>query len=363
MLYAGADGDTRTEMARVLHFPEDETALHSSFEAFRRDLEKLTSKTAEMAEDAKRFGGPREPIILRVANGLFGQTGYDFRDSFLQLAKDRYGAGLEMLDFATDRRRSAKHINHWVEERTNGRIKDILPRELDARERLVLVNAIYLKAPWASEFPVKDTKPEPFHIRGGAPADVPTMREQRRYGYAKLDDFAAVSIPYVGDDLHFLILVPDDVKGLAALEAKLKPEILAKCASLKMAEVDLHLPRFKIEPPALDIRNTLETLGMKSAFNEPTGSANFDRLARRRVDDYLYISAILHKTFIAIDERGTEAAAATAVRMLAFAAPQEPPKPIEVKVDRPFFFAIQHRSSGACLFMGRVADPRASFTR
>jgi serpin B len=140
----------------------------------------------------------------------------------------------------------------------------------------------------------------------------------------------------------------------------LTSELLAGCAKLEKRDVDLHLPKFKLEPPTMALAENFEALGMKSAFDRPVGSANFDRMAPRKPNDYLYISQIFHKTFIAVDEKGTEAAAATAVAMLATSAAirNTPPPPIEVKVDRPFVYAIQHVPSGVCLFLGRVTDPR-----
>jgi serpin B len=148
------------------------------------------------------------------------------------------------------------------------------------------------------------------------------------------------------------------VEGLANLEKGLTARDLADCARLNSLEVILHLPKFKLEPPAMALGRELRTLGMKTAFDQPRGSANFDRIAPRRPDDYLCISEVFHKTFLSLDEKGTEAAAATAVAMVTASAVREKPKPIEVRVDRPFLFAIQHRASGACLFLGRLSDPR-----
>ena len=155
-----------------------------------------------------------------------------------------------------------------------------------------------------------------------------------------------------------MILVPDEVNGLHALESKLTTDVLAQCAKLEQHDVDLSLPKFKFEPPTIALADKLKALGMKSAFDEPRGSANFDKIAPRRANDDLYISQVFHKTFIAVDEKGTEAAAATAVIMMptGMAAPTQ--SPIEVKIDRPFLYAIQHVPSGACLFIGRVTDPR-----
>ena len=182
----------------------------------------------------------------------------------------------------------------------------------------MLANAIYLKAPWAHEFNDATTKPQPFHVRGGAVVDVPTMqKEDRQFGYAKREGFTAVSLPYIGNELQFLVLVPDEVNGLRALESKLSAQMLSQCAKLEPHDVDLSLPKFKFEPPTMALGEKLQGLGMKSAFDQPQGSANFDRMAPRKPNDYLYISQVFHKTFIAVDEKGTEAAAATAVAMMA----------------------------------------------
>ena len=230
---------------------------------------------------------------------------------------------------------------------------------MKATTRLVLANAIYLKAPWATAFSADQTKPEPFHVRGAEAVNVPTLHgHELSCGYAKRNGFTAVSIPYVGSDLQFVVLLPDEVNGIGSLEKTITSAILADCAKLERRELDLYLPKFKFEPPTLNLGSTLQALGMKTAFDQPRGSANFDRMAPRKPNDYLCISAVFHKTFIVVDEKGTEAAAATAVVMTRVTGMRNPTKPLEVKIDRPFFYAIQHVPSGTCLFIGRVTDPR-----
>jgi serpin B len=356
MTFAGADGDTRTEMARVLHFPSDASAVAASFASLQHSLE----ETAELVKKSKEFGGPSEPITLNIANCLFAQKNYDFRQDFLSLVKQNYGAAFEPLDFVADPAAATRHINHWVANQTRDKIRDLIPADaLNKLTRLVLANALYLKAPWADAFSEKTTQPESFHVRGGAPVNVPMMRKTARFGYAKREGFSAVSLPYVGDNLQFLVVLPDEVNGLRAVESKLTADVLTQCTKLEAQDVDLHLPKFKLEPPTIALAKTLQALGMKSAFDIPQGSANFDKIAPRKPNDYLYISNVFHKTFIAVDEKGTEAAAATAVVMMRATAIARPkPPPIEVKVDRPFIYAIQHVPSGVCLFLGRVTDPR-----
>jgi len=361
MTYAGADGETRTEMARVLHFPINDGGVPASFFALQRSLQEMSAKTAELVKQSKKFDGPSEPITLHIANRLFAQNGYKFREAFLSLVKQNFGGAFEPVDFIADPAGATQRINKWVADQTRDRIRDLIPGgALDKTTRLVLANALYLKAPWASEFSDNATQPEPFHVRGGTSVDVPMMRKtDKHFGYAKREGFAAVSLPYIGSELQFLVLLPDDVNGLRALESKLTAELFAECAKLQTRDVDLHLPKFKLEPPTITLAEKFEALGMKTAFDKPQGSANFDKMAPRKPNDYLYISQIFHKTFIAVDEKGTEAAAATAVAMMAGTALRSPPPPpIEVKVNRPFVYAIQHVPSGVCLFLGRVTDPR-----
>ena len=360
MTFAGADGETRSEMARVLHLTNDGTTP-ASFHALQRSLEQMSAKTAELVKQSKKFGGPREPITLNIANRLFAQKGYAFRDAYLSLVKQNFDGAFEPIDFIADPAVATQRINKWVADETHDRIRDLIPAgALDKTTRLVLANALYLKAPWASEFSDNATQPETFHVRGGTPVKIPTMHKtDKHFGYAKREGFTAVSLPYVGSELQFLLLLPDDINGLRALESKLTGDTLAACARLDTRDVDLYLPKFKIEPPTIALAENFEALGMKTAFDKPQGSANFDRIAPRKPSDYLYISQIFHKTFIAVDEKGTEAAAATAVAMMAGTALRSPPPaPIEVKVDRPFVYAIQHVPSGVCLFLGRVTDPR-----
>ena len=359
MTFAGADGETRSEMARVLHFP-NAGDVPASFSTLQQSLEQMSAKTAELVKDSKKFGGPSEPITLNIANRLFAQKGYHFREAFLSLVKQNFGGAFEPLDFVADPAAAMQRINKWVADQTHDRIRDLIPADaLNKLTRLVLANALYLKAPWSEPFSEKATQPESFHVRGGAPVNVPMMRKTARFGYAGREGFTAVSVPYAGDDLQFLVLLPSDVNGLRALESKLTADLLAECAKLESQDVDLHLPKFKLEPPTIALAEKLQALGMKTAFDIPRGSANFDRIAPRKPNDYLYISNVFHKTFIAVDEKGTEAAAATAaVMMRATAIARPKPPPIEVKVDRPFVYAIQHVPSGVCLFLGRVADPR-----
>ena len=358
MAYAGADGVTREEMRKVLHFPKDDAEVHRSFAALRTALDEIVQGSVTNVARMKQWGVTNDPIILNVANRLFGQSGYDFRAPFLTLVKDNYAALFEPLDFISNPSGAAKSINDWVEDQTRQRIRNLIPAgALTKLTRLVLVNAIYLKAPWAEPFQTSATRPGPFHLSGGKRVNVPLMTQTRELPYARGDGFSFLQLPYGDHQIAFLVLLPDKRDGLAALEAKLTSGLLAGRVKWETRDVTLYLPRFKLEPPMLPLGQKLKALGMKSAFDEPLRSANFERIAPRRADDYLYLTEAFHKTFLSLDEGGTEAAAATAIHMMTMGI-HEPVKPVEVRVDHPFLFAIQHRPSGASLFLGRVTDPR-----
>jgi serpin B len=361
MTYLGASGATQEEMARVLHYPTDKKALGESFAALELALEVAREDSVKAVAEAKQNGGPSEALTLRVANRLFGQESYEFRPPFLAEAKHYFGAPLRPMNFSKDPAGATREINDWVAKQTENKIRDLIPDALPKDTRLVLANALYFKAAWVSEFAKQATSPQPFHVSGGKPTvDVPTMQTTMKMRYFNGGGFQAVTLPYVGEKLHFLLIIPDNIDGLPAVEAKLTPELLLACSKAESRDVILHLPKFKITPPTLQLGDMLEKLGMTTAFDIPPGSANFDAMAPKRPEEYLYISKVFHKTFLELDEKGTEAAAATAVVMMRALAMMEPkrPKPIELKADRPFLFAIQHAESGACLFLGRVSDPR-----
>jgi serpin B len=372
MTYAGADGVTRAEMARVLHYPADDAALAASFKELRAGLDNAVAKSAQAiaANRGRRAGAaapvepqasPVQPIEWHVANRLFGQPGYAFRPAFLNLVRDGYSAPFQPLDFKAAPEPARLLINQWVAEQTKGKILDLLPpppaKIITEDTRLVLVNALYLKAPWAKAFVKQITRDRPFKVRGTTPAFVPTMTNNDQLGYAKREGYTAVTLPYLGGELQFLILLPDDPAGVAALAASITPTNLRENTKLESRQVTLSLPKFKLEGPSMELAENLKLLGMKTAFDEPPGSANFDRMAPRKPSEYLYISKVIHKTFIALDEDGTEASAATAV-VMSRRGGGPPASSVVVNVDRPFLFAIQHRASGACLFLGRVTDPR-----
>src|SRR5215470_16503598 len=196
MTFAGADGETRSEMARVLHLPNT-GEVPASFSALQQSLEEMSAKTDELVKQSKQFGGPSEPITLNIANRLFAQKGYPFRETYLSLVKQNFGGAFEPIDFIANPAAATQHINKWVADQTHDRIRDLIPGDaLDKATRLVLANALYLKAPWANEFSAHATKPEPFFIHGGGPSDVPMMEKTSdHFGYARREGFTVVSLP------------------------------------------------------------------------------------------------------------------------------------------------------------------------
>ena len=361
MTYAGADGVTLAEMQQVLRFPPGGQATSEAFQALSRQLAQVVSSSERQVATMKQRGADATPIQLLVANRLYPQQGFALRPAFLAQLAARFESTLEEVDFKGHPDQARIIINQWIADQTKGKIKDMVPKRQPSPDtRLALVNALYLKAPWEKAFETEATKPDTFLLRGRDAVQVPTMFTAQRLGFAQRDGYKVVSLLYLGGELQLVLLVPDQPAGLGSLEKTLTADALADCTRLTEREVRLHLPKFKLEPPTVSLGKSLQSLGLNTAFDLPTGSANFDRMAPRKPNDYLSIGEVLHKTWLALDENGTEAAAATVVLMLLASSPpprNEPP-PIEVRVDRPFLFAIQHVPSGTCLFLGRVTDPR-----
>ena len=360
MAYTGADGQTREEMQRVLHLPVDDSAVLGGFFTLAKELGDMQAFSRRRAEAARKYGGAEEPIEINLASRLFAQSGFPFRPAFAAGLRERFCAPLEELDFAHAAEPARVLINDWVALETHGRVRELVPADgIDATTRAVLANTIYLRAAWATAFEPHSTENDVFWVDGRKQADLPTMLQQRRYGHEQRTGYAALALSYAGGEVQFLILLPDKRDGLADLERALTADLLAGCADLPRREVRLHLPKFKLDPPLLSLGAMLRRLGMATAFDQPRGSANFDRMAPRKPDDYLCISDVFHRTWLSLDEKGTEAAAAAAAIMATRAAfPFQPPQPIEVRVDHPFLFAIQHVPSATCLFLGRLTDPR-----
>jgi len=343
----GAVGTTADEMSEVLGIGGS-----LDLDAFNGGLDALTQAVEGLAGSFKRPDDAPAVIALDTANALFGDGATPWRRAFLDVLASSYGAGMQVVDWAHDPEVGRAAVNAWTSERTHDRIPEILPEGVvDELTRLVLVNALYFKAPWQVEFVEDLTADRPFHRSPGDSVDVPTMMgELRAVSFARGDGWQAVRLPYYGNTLAMTVVVPDegrlgDVEGLVSRGGL--GDLLAVPTP---AEVRLRLPRwtFRSDTPLEDV---LSALGMPTAF---TDRADFTAMTDDATD--LKIGAVLHQTFVAVDEHGTEAAAATAVGMQATSMPQY----TDLVVDRPFLFVIHDVEYLTPLFLGRVADPSAS---
>jgi serpin B len=288
-------------------------------------------------------------VELRAANAVWVDAAPRLEPPLVRAVESAYGAGLHTADFVHEAEAARGTINAWVGEVTRSRIPELIPAGiLNDLTRLVLTNALYLKAAWSTQFNEAATSELPFHRLDGSTVDVPTMRTSTRLDHATGEGWQAVRLPYVGDGLSMFVLVPDP-GAFDRIESHLSPALLDDVAgSLRSDQVALSLPRFELRT-ALSLVDSLQALGMVSAFDDDT--ADFSAMS----PDPLCIGDVLHEVFVAVDEHGTEAAAATAVIMReAMARPQQP---VEITVDRPFLFAVVDEPSRTPLFLGRVVDP------
>jgi serpin B len=342
MTWAGARGNTEVQMAQVMHYSLDQAALHPAFNGLMLALDSRAS--AEGIEPDKAFK-------LNVANALWGQQGFPFSAELLDTLALNYGAGMFLVDFQNDPEGARKDVNDWVSKETEEKIKDIVPPGvIDAMTRLVLANAIYFKADWASEFNKDDTSDQDFHLADGTTVSVPTMFQNSSFRYVAGNGLQALELPYAGDQLSMVILLPDDGQ-LETVQAGLDAASLDSLLnSMEYQNVDLYLPKFKYEY-SLSLSEALISMGMTDAFD--AGAADFSGMDGARD---LYIGDVLHKAFVAVDEAGTEAAAATVVIMKLTS--MMPESAVEFRVDRPFLFVIRDIPTGAILFVGRVMNPQ-----
>ena len=339
MTYAGASGDTASQMASTLHFTLPPDPLHAAFNAYSLDLQARAEAEVEGT-----------PFELSIANSLWGQQGFPFLPEFLDVLGENYGAGMRLVDYTSDPEAARLAINQWVSDETREKIQDLIPPgAIDALTRLVLANVIYFKAEWLHPFDPDTTQPAPFHLLDGSTVDVPMMHQQEPYGYMLGDGFQAVELPYENGDVSMLVILPDEGQ-FQSVEEALGPALVQGIADdLIHAPVILSLPKFTYES-AFGLNDALRSLGMTDAFD--LDRADFSGMDGNRD---LYIGSVLHKAFVSVDENGTEAAAATAVIMeLTSALPGEP---IVFTVDRPFIFLIRDSRTGGILFVGRVMAP------
>lgn len=346
MARAGARGETAVAMDRVLHLAGVDPS--EGFRALVRSLEPPTVRDG-VGRDARMV----RAYALDVANALWGQQGYPFEPAFTKLLADAYGAPLERVDF-TDTAGARRPINAWVEQRTRGKIRDIVPPGMPPPDtRLALANAIYFKANWAKTFSKYGTKEGEFTGPGGKIIRAPFMHLVHSYPHADLGAAWALEMPYKGRTTSMVVLLPKKKDGLADLEqalATLRPTDWSE--RLAKRRVDLKFPRFEFTR-ALDLTGTLARMGMGVAFD--AAQADFSGMTKT---EKLFIGAVLHKAFVAVDEEGTEAAAATVLVARGASFPREEPVPFHA--DHPFVFLIRHVPTNTILFLGRVTDPTKS---
>ena len=319
-------------MARALHIALDKARLHPAFAALEAQL------------DAAQESGA---VRLSVANALWPQAGYDLLPDYLALTKAYYGAAIFPVDYR-QAEAARKRINAWVEQKTENKIVDLIgPGILNALARLVLVNAIYFKGDWASQFDKSLTEDAPFWVTPGNSVPVPLMAQKATFGYAETKSLQILELPYVGESLSMIVLLPRQVDSLSELERALTREDLALWTSrLWKREVQVFLPRFRLTC-GFELSAMLQALGMIDAFGEADFSGMDGSLE-------LYIRAVIHQAFVDVNEEGTEAAAATAVVMATMSLQPSPPV---FRADHPFLFFIRENRTGSILFFGRIVRP------
>jgi len=354
MVYAGAEGETRRQMREVLRFALEEPALHQAFQTLDEVLaERAQVERDDNDDDARGFE-------LSVVNRLWGHHDYEFLSDYLDRVERYYGAGIERVDFESDPNAARLQINAWVEEQTRERIQDLLPSgALNEDTRMVLVNAIYFLASWQDAFEEEQTRTEPFQRLDGSSVDARLMHRTGRYPVHVGADTLAVSIPYLGGKVSLLALMPASADAdFDTWQATLNREQFdAAVAGLETKRVALAFPRFTSDS-GFRLARLLRQMGMLDAFSRTT--ANFERMTGIGpgvVGRSLYIDEVFHKTFIDLDEAGTEAAAATAVVMMRLTALPVEEDPLTVRFDRPFIYAIYDHPTDTILFLGRLLDP------
>ncbi|MFA5451221.1 MAG: serpin family protein [Dehalococcoidales bacterium] len=339
MTYAGALGMTAEQIAETLHFYLSQDDLHPAFN-------QLDIELAKRGEGAK--GSDGDGFRLNVVNAIWGQENYYFMDDFLDVLAENYDAGLRILDFIEDTEESRKVINDWVSQQTEERIKDLVPAgAIDALTRLVLTNAIYFNAAWLYPFDEEVTTEELFFLLDGSRLSVSMMKQEQRFNYTEGDYYQAIEIPYDGQELSMIILLPAE-GYFKTFEENINADVVFGITeSLSSHQVILSMPKFKYES-RFNLKDSLADMGMPIAFTE---GADFSGMTGAQD---LSIAEVVHKAFISVNEAGTEAAAATAVIMQTVSAPSQQ---VEFNMNRPFIYLIRDNITGANLFVGRVVNP------
>ena len=347
MTYAGAGGQTASQMGDTLHFRLSQDRLHPAFNALAQQLASRGEPTRD---------GAGEGFRLNIVNAVWGQQDHDFLEPFLDVLAESYGAGVRPVDFKVAPEESRLAINDWVAENTEDRIRDLIPPDvINKLTRMVLTNAIYFNASWRYPFHESNTRERPFYLLDGDVVQVPMMSTEKEFLYASGDGYQAVDLPYVGHELSMTVIVPDRGR-FAEFEDSLDSVLVDRLVEgFESRYVTLDLPRFEFESQ-FRLGETLRSMGMSNAFDP--AAADFSGMDGRSClagdPECLFIREVVHKAFVSVDEAGTEAAAATGVVMQVESAA---PEPVSVTVDRPFIFLIRDLETDAILFIGRVEEP------
>lgn len=338
MTSAGARGETATQMNRVLSFTLPPTTFHPAFAQLTHQLTNV------------------QGFQLSIANRLWAQNNFSLLPPFVKTTEDFYGAKIESLNFANPIE-ATRAINNWVSERTQNQIKDLLNQcDVGKDTKLVLTNAIYFKGNWEYKFKFSDTDKAPFTLASGKEEEVQLMYQSNRFAYTQMEDLQVLEMPYQGNKLSMVILLPSKPDGLPNLERNLTTANLEKWLSVsEQTQVKVWLPKFKFEQ-RVNLKDTLSKMGMPDAFK--SDKADFSGMTEQT---NLPLSKVIHKAFVEVEEEGAKAAAATAVIMGGNCNESACPSPMLremlFRADHPFLFLIKDRESGSILFMGKYANP------
>ena len=344
MTLAGAETSTQQAMLEALQFSMDEGEIHPTFNALL-----LAIEASQAIDDTDLSEGGN--FQLNIANSIWGQDGFEFKEPFLDTLAVNYGAGLNIVDYMSDPESARLAINEWVEAETEEKIQDLIPpNAITPLTRLVLANAIYFNGSWMYPFDLNATAPGTFYLLDGSEISAEMMK---LFGenllYAKDNDFQAVRLPYLSSDFAMTLIVPD-AGAFESVQGALSTSFINDISDMMRSElINLEMPKFDFETE-INANEVLKSLGMEEAFDPDV--SDFKGIAD--VDD-LHITDVLQKATITVDEEGTEAAAATAVIVGVESMPMD--EPISLVVDRPFFFLIQHIPTGTILFMGHIVQP------
>ncbi len=340
MTYAGARNETESQMAKAMQFNLPQGQLHPAFNAL--DL--------ALANEGKAQGNNGQPMQLNIANAIWAEQTHPFQQAYLDLIAKNYGAGIQLADFIKNFEPVRGQINSWVSNQTKNKINDLLaPGSVNSSTRMVLVNAIYFKADWGVPFDANNTSDSTFNLLDGSQSQVKMMNNgELTLSYAKGDGYQAVELPYSGNTAAMDIILPDE-GNFQSFELALEAQALNGIFnSMQSTPIALGLPKFTFTTN-FSLSDQLKWLGMTDAFSD---QADFSGMTGNRD---LFISDVIHKAFVAVDEKGTEAAAATAVIMQAMSMPVQ--QKVHLVIDHPFIFVIRDLKSGQILFVGRVLNP------